>query len=250
MSAVSKHLSVMDVGGNQIHDTQETRALNLSLSCFGDACFGDALIMLDLKADGSAALLAAIVESSDDAIISKTLEGIITSWNRGSQNLFGYTAGEAIGQHITLIIPVERHSEEDDILARLRRGEKIDHFETVRQTKDGRRLEISLTVSPIRDSQGQIIGASKVARDITERKRADETRERLAAIVESSDDAIIGKTLEGIVTSWNRGAAESFRLYRRRSDRSAHNLDYSCRTPRGRRRYSGAPAARRKNRSL
>ena len=166
--------------------------------------------MLDLKADAGAELLAAIVESSDDAIVSKTLDGIITSWNRGAEKLFGYSAEEAIGQHITLIIPAERHAEEDDILARLRRGEKIDHFETVRQTKDGRRLEISLTVSPIRDSQGQIIGASKVARDITERKRADETRERLATIVESSDDAIIGKTLEGIITSWNRGAEKLF----------------------------------------
>jgi PAS domain S-box-containing protein len=118
--------------------------------------------------------LAAIVESSDDAIISKTLEGIVTSWNRGAEKIFGYTAAEAIGQHISLIIPLERRAEEDDVLAHLRRGEKIDHFETERQTKDGRRLNISLTVSPIKDSTGRIIGASKVARDITERKRAEE----------------------------------------------------------------------------
>jgi PAS domain S-box-containing protein len=118
--------------------------------------------------------LAAIVESSDDAIVSKTLEGIITSWNRGAEKIFGYTPAEAIGQHISLIIPLERRAEEDDVLAHLRRGEKIDHFETERQTKDGRRLNISLTVSPIKDSTGRIIGASKVARDITERKRSEE----------------------------------------------------------------------------
>src|SRR5215469_16102986 len=99
------------------------------------------------KADETRALLAAIIDSSDDAIVSKTLEGIITSWNRGAENILGYTAAEAIGQHITLIIPPERHPEEDHVLASIRRGEKIDHFETVRQAKDGRRLHISLTVS-------------------------------------------------------------------------------------------------------
>ena len=115
------------------------------------------------------ARLAAIVDSSDDAIVSKTLDGVITSWNRGAERLFGYTAAEAIGQHISLIIPEERRAEEEDVLARLRRGERVDHFETVRRTKDGRRVHISLTVSPIRDARGTIIGASKVARDITER---------------------------------------------------------------------------------
>jgi PAS domain S-box-containing protein len=118
--------------------------------------------------------LAAIVESSDDAIISKTLDGIITSWNRGAEKIFGYTAAEAVDQHISLIIPPERRAEENDVLAHLRRGEKIDHFETERRTKDGRRLNISLTVSPIKDSTGRIIGASKVARDMTERKQAEE----------------------------------------------------------------------------
>src|SRR6267142_380923 len=111
-------------------------------------------------------LLAAIVDSSDDAIVSKTLDGVITSWNRGARSIFGYTAAEAVGQHILLIIPEDRHAEEADVLARLRRGEKIDHFETMRRTKDGRLIPISLTVSPIRDAQGTIVGASKVARDI------------------------------------------------------------------------------------
>src|SRR5204863_9346215 len=122
------------------------------------------------------AWLAAIVDSSDDAIVSKTLDGVITTWNRGAERIFGYTAREAIGRNITLIIPAERRSEEDDVLARIRRGETVDHFETVRQTKDGRRLNISLSVSPIRDSTGTIVGASKIARDITDRTRAEVER--------------------------------------------------------------------------
>jgi PAS domain S-box-containing protein len=126
--------------------------------------------------DIARAWLVAIVDSSDDAIVSKTLDGVITSWNRGAERMFGYTAAEAIGRHITLIIPVERRAEEDDVLARIRRGETVDHFETVRQRKDGGRLNISLTVSPIRDASGTIVGASKIARDITERKRAEAER--------------------------------------------------------------------------
>src|ERR1700730_17317513 len=125
------------------------------------------------------ALLALIVDSSDDAIVSKTLDGIITSWNRAAERIFGYTAAEAIGQRITLIIPPERHAEEGDVLARIGRGEKIEHFETIRRTKDGRRLNISLTVSPVKDARGRIIGASKVARDITERKQFESEREVL-----------------------------------------------------------------------
>jgi PAS domain S-box-containing protein len=122
--------------------------------------------------DTERALLAAIVDSSDDAIVGKTLDGVITSWNAGAERMFGYMAEEAIGQHISLIIPQERLAEEEMVLARLRRGEKIDHFETVRRRKDGRRIEISLTVSPIRGHDGTIIGASKVARDISERHAA------------------------------------------------------------------------------
>ena len=131
-----------------------------------------------LNEDVLRARLAAIVDSSDDAIVSKTLDGVITSWNRAAEHLFGYSASEAIGRHIFLIIPEDRVVEENDVLARLRRGEKIDHFETVRQTKDGRRIPISLTVSPIRDATGTIVGASKVARDITERVLAQEAFRR------------------------------------------------------------------------
>jgi two-component system sensor histidine kinase UhpB len=124
------------------------------------------------------ARLAAIVDSSDDAIVSKTLDGVIMSWNRAAEGLFGYSAAEAIGQHIFLIIPDDRRAEEIDVLSRLRRGEKIDHFETVRQAKDGRRIAISLTVSPIRDAAGAIVGASKVARDITDRLLARDALRR------------------------------------------------------------------------
>jgi PAS domain S-box-containing protein len=118
--------------------------------------------------------LAAIVDSSDDAIVSKTFEGVVTSWNRSAERMFGYTAAEAVGQHITLIIPPERRGEEEQVLARLRRGEKVDHFETERRAKDGRTVYVSLTVSPIRNAQGELIGASKVARDITQRRRDEE----------------------------------------------------------------------------
>ena len=158
-------------------------------------------------------LLAAIVESSDDAIISKTLEGVITSWNAGAERIFGYTAEEAIGKHISLLIPEERLAEETEILARVRRGERIEHIDTVRRAKDGRLIDISLTVSPVRDLSGTVVGASKVARDISVRRDAERGRQAerlLASVVESSDDAIVSKTLKGIITSWNKGAQRLF----------------------------------------
>jgi PAS domain S-box-containing protein len=118
--------------------------------------------------------LAAIVESSDDAIVSKSFDGVITSWNKGAERIFGYTAQEVIGRHISLLVPPEQADDIDHILGRIRRGERVDHYETKRRTKDGRILDVSLTVSPICDAAGNIVGASKVARDITEQKRADE----------------------------------------------------------------------------
>ena len=130
---------------------------------------------------------AAIVESSTDAILSKDLNGIITSWNRGAQLLFGYTVEEAVGQPVTLLIPVDRHDEEPFILGRIRRGESVDHYETIRQTKDGRLIDISLTVSPIRNESGEIIGASKIARDISESKRA---QERLKLLLREMDHRV------------------------------------------------------------
>jgi PAS domain S-box-containing protein len=119
-------------------------------------------------------LLAAVVESSHDAIVSKDLNGIITSWNKGAERLFGYAAEEAVGQNITLIIPLDRRDEERAIIERLKRGERVDHFETVRMRKDGSLLDVALTISPMKDAAGRIVGASKLARDITERKRSEE----------------------------------------------------------------------------
>ena len=155
-------------------------------------------------------LLAAIVDSSDDAIVSKDLNGTITSWNKSAERLFGYTAEEAIGQPILLLIPPERHDEEYAILERLRRGEHIRHFETVRRRKDGSLLEVSLTISPLRNAAGRVIGASKIARDITGAKAAERAALLLGAIVDSSDDAIISKDLNGIITSWNKSAERVF----------------------------------------
>src|SRR5713101_3789533 len=126
-----------------------------------------------------AARLAAIVTSSDDVIVSKTLDGTITSWNPAAERVLGYSADEAIGKNIKLIIPPDRWAEEDDVLARIRRGERVEHFETVRRAKNGRMLNVSLTVSPVRDVQGRVVGASKVARDITDRIQTEKDRERL-----------------------------------------------------------------------
>jgi PAS domain S-box-containing protein len=133
------------------------------------------------------ALLAAIVESSDDAIVSKTLEGCILSWNRGATRIFGYEAIEVIGKPITIIVPPELYEEEQQILEKLRRGERVDHFETIRVTKDGRRIPISLTASPIRAADGTVIGASKVARDISERKGAEHALQRSVDALRQAD---------------------------------------------------------------
>jgi PAS domain S-box-containing protein len=154
--------------------------------------------------------LSAIVDSSDDAIISKDLNATITSWNKGAERLFGYTANEAIGRPITMLIPPDRIHEETDILGRLKRGEHINHFQTIRRHKDGTMLDVALTISPVKDASGAIVGASKIARNISEAKMADRARHLLSAIVDSSDDAIISKDLNGIITSWNKGAERLF----------------------------------------
>jgi PAS domain S-box-containing protein len=152
------------------------------------------------QAELPTASLAAIVDSSDDAIVSKSLDGVITSWNAGAERLFGYTAKEAVGQPVTMIIPLDRRSEETIILARLRQGERIDHFDTVRLRKDGTKLEISLTISPIRDAAGKIIGASKIARDITARKRVErelhESEQRFRTLADALDTQVQFRTQE------------------------------------------------------
>jgi PAS domain S-box-containing protein len=160
--------------------------------------------------DESAARLAAIVESSDDAIVSRDLDGYITSWNAAAERIFGWAAAEIIGKHITTIIPASRRPEEDHVLSRIRAGIRTEHFETVRCRKDGSVLDVSLTVSPIRAADGTVIGASKIARAITGQKRTDRDLLQLAAIVASSDDAIVSKDLNSTILTWNAGAERIF----------------------------------------
>jgi two-component system cell cycle sensor histidine kinase/response regulator CckA len=166
--------------------------------------------IIDRKRGEECELLAAVVESSDDAIIGKSLDGVITTWNHGAANLFGYSPLEAVGKGIQMLLPPERINEESEILERIRNGSRVKHFETVRVRKNGTEVHVSVTISPIRDQSGAIIGASQIARDITDRMRAEEARERLAAVVQSSDDAIIGKSLDGTITAWNPGAENMF----------------------------------------
>jgi PAS domain S-box-containing protein len=162
------------------------------------------------RAERLANLLASIVESSDDAIVSKNLDGIVTSWNKAAERIFGYSAPEAIGQPITLVIPKDRQSEEIEILTRIRRGERIDHFETVRQRKDGSSIIVSLTVSPVKDAHGNIVGASKVARDITERKRNQERISVLAREAEHRSKNILAN-VQAIVNLSQSDSSESLK---------------------------------------
>jgi len=156
----------------------------------------------------TARLLASIIESSDDAIISKSLDGIIQSWNAGAERIFGYSATEAIGRHISLIIPADRLSEEDRIVASLKAGERIDHFETERLRADGERILVSLTISPLKNAAGAVIGASKIVRDVTDRKRAEADKEKFITLVENSTDFIGMCDLQGIPFFVNRAGLE------------------------------------------
>jgi PAS domain S-box-containing protein len=153
--------------------------------------------------------LAAIIASSYDAIMSETADGVITSWNAAAERLFGYPVAEAVGQHIYLIVSPDRREDEERIIAQVRNGTSNQSYETVRIDKDGRRIDIPASTSPVYDKAGQFIGAANVARDLTGQK-AEETVALLAAIVASSDNAIISKTLDGIITSWNAAAETLF----------------------------------------
>ena len=176
--------------------------------------------------------LAAIVESSDDAIVSKNINGIINSWNKSAELMFGYTAAEAIGKHITLIVPPDRLDEEASILERLRRGERIEHFETVRLRKDGVRLNVSISISPLRNASGGIIGAAKVARDITQRKRNEDAlcqnEERYRRLAETLESQVLERTRE--LESRNREVLRqsdelrtlSFQLLKAQDDERRH----------------------------
>ena len=154
--------------------------------------------------------LSAIVESSDDAIISKDLNSRITSWNSGAERIFGYKESEVLGKSIMLLIPDSRLHDEDLILENIRNGRRIHHFETIRKTKNGKEIPVSLSISPVKDKQGKIIGASKIARDVSYRWEVEEKQAMLSAIVESSDDAIVSKDLHGNIMSWNSGAEKIF----------------------------------------
>jgi PAS domain S-box-containing protein len=162
----------------------------------------------DTRVDPSA-LFRAIVQSADDAITSIDLNETITSWNRAAARLYGYEANEVIGKSNRLIIPPDRRAEEDDIVRRVKSGNGVQHFDTVRVHKDGSRVEVAVTASAIHQD-GNIVGVSKIAREISERKAAERNGARLAAIVESSDDAIVAKDVNGIITSWNRAAERMF----------------------------------------
>jgi PAS domain S-box-containing protein len=159
------------------------------------------------RVEQATSLLAAIVDSSDDAIISKNLDSVITSWNKAAERLFGYTAQEVMGKSITLLIPSDRIDEETMILEKVRRGDQVKHFETVRIRKDGVPIDISVTVSPVKDSRGCVVGASKVARDITERKRAEqalrESEERFRAIVETTPECVKLVAADGTLLHMN-----------------------------------------------
>lgn len=157
------------------------------------------------RAERSHAQLSAIVESSDDAILSKNLNGIMQTWNKGAERIFGYTADETVGQSVLMLIPEDRQHEEPGILARIRSGERIEHFETVRRRKDGSLIDISLTISPVKNAKGEIIGASKIARDISDKKRAEETKDMLLHEIKHRVKNTLG-TVQAIASQTFRAA--------------------------------------------
>jgi PAS domain S-box-containing protein len=174
----------------------------------------------------TARLLASIVETSNDAIISKSLDGIIQTWNAAAEQLFGFTAAEVVGRHISLVIPPERITEEDQIIASLRAGNRIEHFETERVRSDGRPITVSLTISPIKDEQGNVVGASKIVRDITERKRVERDREMFVTVIENSTDFIGMCDLNGIPFFVNRAGLEMIGLESIEEARGASVQDF------------------------
>jgi PAS domain S-box-containing protein len=156
-------------------------------------------------------LLAALVDSSEDAIVSTRLDGTIMTWNLAAERLCGWTATEAVGQNIAIIVPEARREQLSRITTRLAQGERVDHLETVRTGKDGSEVHVTMTISPIHAPDGRVVGSLGVAHDVSGRRRSEESRALLAAIVESTEDAIVSIDMDGNVTSWNRGAE---RLYR------------------------------------
>jgi PAS domain S-box-containing protein len=177
------------------------------------------------RAEEKLSLLAAIVESSEDAILSKNLAGTILSWNPSAERLYGYTETEIIGQSVMSLIPADRPDEEPSIIERIKRGERVDHFETVRLRKDGTLVDVSVTVSPVKDAQGQIIGASNIARDITERKRAEAYLQRQSRLIELSFEPIFLWDFDGGIVEWNTGAEQLYGYSRAEAiGRNSHEL--------------------------
>ncbi|MBK5274549.1 MAG: PAS domain S-box protein, partial [Desulfuromonadales bacterium] len=162
---------------------------------------------LVVAAEDHRSFLASIVESSDDAIVGKTPEGIITSWNPAAERMYGYTSKEVVGKHISILLPPDRPKEMEDILAKIRKGERVEHYETLRVRKDGTSIHVSLTVSPIHDAAGRLIGVSSIKRDISERKRAEEhfqaTSQYVRSLIESSLDPLVTISPEGKITDVN-----------------------------------------------
>ena len=162
------------------------------------------------RAEIAAMRLAAAVQSSHDAIAAKNLNGIITDWNRSAERIFGYKPKEIIGKSILTLIPKGRHSEEQEILRKIRRGESLEHYETVRRRKDGKLIDVSLTISPIKGSKGEIVGVSKIARDITEQKQTERRLAEQARLLDLTSDAIIVRDRQDRIVYWNRGAEEMY----------------------------------------
>src|SRR6266403_2330497 len=171
-------------------------------------CFYD--ITERKRAETAASRLAAVVQSSHDAIVAKDLNGIIADWNQSAERIFGYGPKEIIGKSVLTLIPKDRHSEEQDILKRIRRGELVDHYETVRRCKDGTLINVSLTISPVKDLNGKIIGISKIVRDITRQKRAEQRVAEQSRLLDLSNEAILVRDTQDRITYWNRGANELY----------------------------------------
>jgi PAS domain S-box-containing protein len=208
--------SGLDVELSGRHQDGTEFPINISLSHIDT---GDVLLVITAAGDvaqhrqvvRNVGLTMAVVESADDAIIGSTISGTITSWNPAAERMYGYPSNEVIGRYVgDLLAPADRADEARAVLARILAGWHVEHLETERVRKDGTMFPVSITIAPIRDEDGVVVGASAVHRDVTEQRQAFETAQRMAAIVESSEDAIIGETLEGVIASWNPAAARMF----------------------------------------